>query len=568
MSLEGIGAAFTRAREIVQTGVERVQQTVRSVTGDTSNANADSEAIRRVTNQVVAAQESPAPASPATTANDSAPLAHGDHGTGATGGNPAGNDPRTVVTPIRTTPEVTITRETIPNEDSNRQPDAEFVVIDAGDGDDQMQITRDQQTRDVVVNVNGEEHRFTGQDAARLKIRAGDGNDTITVAPDVRISFVIEGGAGDDNITGGAGNDRIEAGAGSDTVNGGDGRDYINGNDGNDRLFGATGNDVIYGGAGDDVLEGNEGNDYLEGSRGLDRLAGNDGNDILSGGLDDDTLEGGAGDDTFYAGQGRDRLYGTTAADTDPANAAGTDRFFAQEEDEVVQNQNSTRITVALTGTPGSRAIRIEGTPEFVERIEADLEMLRSSPNGRQMLDAFDRAYDDSRSSFADVPVIGGMFNDGNTVTIRELPDVNNGYADWSRRTTGGPHPFLDGNQPGPSDDATISYNPQFQSESFHNPVVVLYHEMSHSYNVVTGTFQNGTYTGPGPDGPVRDANGNEIAPGIRNNERQAVGLDNSGTPYDFDGDPNTPPTTANPRPLTENGLRDELRLPPRTSYR
>jgi hypothetical protein len=562
MGLEGIGAALSRARDIVASGVEVVQQTVRSIAGGATNntpqANAD--AIGRVTAQVVAGQNTPVPQ------QWSANAGSGDRGfgDGATGGNPAGNDPNTVVAVLTAGKEARVTRETVPGDLPGSGPKSEFVVIDAGAGDDQMSVTRDPKTGDVVVNVNGEEHRFTGADAQRLKIRAGDGNDRIDIASNLAIDFVVEGGAGDDRITAGAGNDRVEGGAGNDTISGGDGRDYVNGNDGNDTLSGMAGNDVVYGGAGDDRLEGDAGDDYLEGSRGNDTLAGYAGADTLSGGVGDDTVEGGAGDDTMYAGQGRDRLFGTSAADTNPAASTDADMFYAQEEDEVAKNQRSTRITVALVGTPGSRGVRIEGTPEFVERVEADLEMLRSSPTGRQMLEAFDRRYEQTRSSMAGLPLVGGLFNDGHTVTIRELPDENNGFAqtteankylDASGRATGG-------------DDSSIRYNTQFQSARFNAPVVVLYHEMSHAYNHVYGHSQQGTYTGPGPDGPVTDASGVVIRPGVNNRERQAVGLDNSGTPHDFDGDPNTAPTTANPRALTENGLRDELRMPPRQSYR
>ena len=85
---------------------------------------------------------------------------------------------------------------------------------------------------------------------------------------------------------------------------------------------------------------------------------------------------------------------------------------------------------------------------------------------------------------------------------------------------------------------------------------MVLYHELSHAYNGVTGTFQPGTYRGTGPDSGR-----------VPNAERQAVGLETSATPFDFDNDPSTPATTANPDHLTENGYREELQLPDRPSY-
>lgn len=455
---------------------------------------------------------------------------------------PAAQGPTTT-----TTAEATITRT------------ADRIIIDAGAGNDQINVTRDAASGGVTVNINGEAHTFTGTDADRLTIRAGDGNDRIAVSPDVTVRLTLEGGAGndrirggggDDTIRGGAGNDRIEAGAGNDTVSGGTGRDYINGSVGNDTLRGDSGNDVVYGGDGNDTVEGGTGADYLEGSRGNDTLRGGTGRDILSGGIGDDNLQGGSGGDVLYAGQGRDTLDGGT----------GANRIYSQADDTVRATRGGRNrvINVELVGNPGGTAVTVTGSAEFVERVEADLEMLRSSPVGRRMLAAFDAS--------------------GRSVTIEEIAD-DNGYADWSRRTTGGPHPFLDAaGNPGTPDDATIGYNPAFnqmpnrranQDWKDIDPVVVLYHEMVHSYNIVTGTFQDGNYTGPGPDN------------GVRNNERQAVGLPNTGVRFDHDGDdadndgfkdsdPSrraTPRRRNNPTGFTENAIRDEMGRPRRPTY-
>src|SRR3546814_13393792 len=59
-----------------------------------------------------------------------------------------------------------------------------------------------------------------------------------------------------------------------------------------------------------------------------------------------------------------------------------------------------------------SSDLKLEGSEAFVQRVEADLEMLRASPNGQQMLAEFDKAA-----------------ANGNIVTIRELQNVDNGYA-------------------------------------------------------------------------------------------------------------------------------------------
>jgi Ca2+-binding RTX toxin-like protein len=484
------------------------------------------------------------------------------------------------------TNEVTIKRETTPAADTS-EPPTERIVFDTGAGDDRVQVTRDAKTGATVITVNGERHtvllshdnttggglatvdgkqyQLSRDDPNNLKIRLGEGSDRLEVGSGVRINLTVEGGAGNDFIRTGAGDDRVEGGAGDDEIHTGAGRDYINGSLGNDKLYGEAGHDTIYGGDGDDTIDGGAGDDYLEGGRGKDHLTGAAGQDVLSGGLDDDLLEGGAGDDRLYAGGGRDRIYGGLVSDK--RNAARDVAYAQAGEDTVAAGTNV--VNVVLSGTPGSRALRIVGSAEFVERVEQDIEFLRSSPDGRQMLDAFDRAYDASRSPLRGLPLVGSLFRDGNTVTIQELTEEDNGFADWSRRTTGGPHPFLDAQgNPGASDNATISYNtrlnqvydpdPNKASDrwKYFDPVVVLYHEMSHSYNIVTGTFQNGTYNGAGPDSGV-----------IPNSERQAVGLPNSGVLFDNDFNASTPRSRDNPRAQTENGLRAEMNRPARPTY-
>ncbi len=51
------------------------------------------------------------------------------------------------------------------------------------------------------------------------------------------------------------------------------------------------------------------------------------------------------------------------------------------------------------------------------------------------------------------------------------------------------------------------------------------------------------------------------------NIERQAVGLPIAMEPFDFDFDPDTPPTRTNPQAFTENGIRKEFGLPVRSTY-
>lgn len=397
------------------------------------------------------------------------------------------------------------------------------VVLTTGAKNDDVRISqRDDGTLDV--GINGEKYEVRLSENQELTIRSGAGDDTINVAPNVTVNIVVDGGAGNDKIATGAGNDRIDGGLGDDEISTGAGRDDVFGNSGDDRIDAGDGDDVVYGGDGADRLAGGNGVDFLEGGRGNDTLDGGAGKDMLSGGLDDDMLSGGEGDDVVYTGAGKDTV----------DNRSGHDTVYAQTAADLINAATGARNTVINVEISASKGVAIEGSDAFKQRVGAEIEFLRSSPNGQQMLAQFDQAA--AR---------------GNTVTIKELANEQNGYAQTFSNDAD-----LVAGKPGAGGDVQISYNPSFHMAQFPAPVVVLYHEMSHAYNGVTGTFQPGTYRGAGPD------NGE-----VPNAERQAVGLETSAPAYDFDGDPATPKTTTNPDALTENGLRGELGLPDRPSY-
>lgn len=413
------------------------------------------------------------------------------------------------------------------------------VVIDAGAGNDRIHISQNATTGEVTVAVNGEKELFSASD--QLVIRAGEGNDSIWVDQQVNVRLRLEGGAGDDFIRGGNAADQIEGGAGNDRLHGGGGDDYINGSKGRDTIYGDMGNDVVYGGRGDDALFGNTGNDYLEGGAGADRICGNDGNDLLSGGTGGDRLNGGYGDDVLYAGSGQDWLAGN----------AGDNKLFLQNEDSMPSSRQGTSDTVVIVemvGNPGGTGLVVSGTDAFKERVEADIEMLRSSPNGREMLSTFDAANS----------------NDGVTVTISQITDPN-GYADWANRTNpSAPQPFLDPvtGTKGTPNDVTIGYNPGFMpilhfadgSATELLPNVVLFHEMAHAYDMTHGTLRTEHYRGA-------DATDH----GIRTSERVAVGLP---IDHDLNGATAEQTDSANHADnLTENALRREMNLPTRDHY-
>lgn len=240
-------------------------------------------------------------------------------------------------------------------------------------------------------------------------------------------------------------------------------------------------------------------------------------------------------------------------------NQSGRDVVYRQagEDSETLgrgaRNRNE---EVGMADAPGAPApghsITVSGTPEFRQRVEADLDLLRASPDGRQMLAALDQA--------AAAPPAGR----GHKVTISEKTFEYNGAAGQP-----GTSPFgvIDtqtqlskdhaGNiVPAVGDHAQVRYNPSFHSAELPVPSVTLFHELSHAYGIVTGTMQPGKFTGGGDD------------KGVNNFERQASGLGNTGLKYDFDNHPSTPATRDYPEALTENGLRDEMGLRRRDQYR
>jgi Ca2+-binding RTX toxin-like protein len=438
------------------------------------------------------------------------------------------------------------------------------TTIDAGAGNDKINISQNATTGEVTVDVNGAKKTFSAADSQNLVINAGDGNDNIKVGKGVTVKLTLDGGNGNDTINvdkgvttgqkidggdgndsinggsggdeikggngndkikGGAGNDTIEAGDGDDQVDGGDGRDYINGGSGDDKLLGGKGSDTIYGGDGKDNIQGGNGDDYLEGGKGNDTISGGKGNDILSGGIGDDTLKGGDGDDVIYGGQGKDNIFGEK----------GNNKIFSQTDDtddSKKKGVNNTVVTVDLSKAIGSNFV-INGSDEFKQRMEADLEMLRSSVVGRKMLEGIDGS--------------------GKTVTIEQF-DVQNGTASSRNGTATFYDPTT--STRGTKDDVTLNINPNFFPADHIPPIGVMFHELAHAYDITNGTLRPDVYNGTDTTDSGR----------VNIRERVAVGL-----PIDHDGDPATPEQveadSIHPKDLTENALRDEMNRARRPHY-
>lgn len=157
-----------------------------------------------------------------------------------------------------------------------------------------------------------------------------------------------------DGSRGGRVTGMVSGGAGDDQMRGGQFFDYFQGNTGDDHLQGGGGDDWVIGGKDNDRLEGDAGADLVYGNIGNDTCDGGDGNDIVRGGQDNDSVRGGAGDDYVSGDRGDDTVTGGLGADLfHTFGDAGLDRAldFNPTEGDRVQLDPGTQYTVAQVGS-------------------------------------------------------------------------------------------------------------------------------------------------------------------------------------------------------------------------
>lgn len=425
--------------------------------------------------------------------------------------------------------------------------DTSEVSVAAGtDGNDEITVTGGKDGS-VIVNINGEETTYSKEEAEKLIIDAGNGDDTITVDENVKNALAMTGGNGDDAITGGGGNDTIMDNYGSNTISGrggndtliangnasedkgffgrlwdkvtgkvqdntisgGEGNDYIEGGFGDDSLAGGEGNDVIYGLSGDDAVAGGAGDDYIDAGRGEDYVNGGAGNDRLFGGRGKDQINGSDGDDVIVGGRGADQINGGDGAD----EITGTNTAF--NNDQIATDGDDRVAYVDSMNVPSN--INVSGDRAFKERVESDLDSLSDTWVGQAQMQ--------------------GIAETGHSVDIQATVDGN---------VCG----MGSGNNNGVGADSTVSYNTSkialggSSAWAERPPVVGLFHEMNHAYNAAHGNFDSTKY----------DYSGNVVENGTSGGEFQAVGIDN-GT------------VELNPTGISENDLRAFLNLARRERY-
>lgn len=190
------------------------------------------------------------------------------------------------------------------------------IVINAGDGNDRVQILAMDPSLAGIVTINGEA-----------------GNDRINIANSVRAGVQVNGGDGSDSLTGGSGNDTLDGGDGDDSLSGSNGDDLVIGGDGADLLYGRAGNDTLSGGVGRDRLFGGTGSDAIAGGEGNDVLFGESGQDTLLGGNGNDKLDGGSGNDVALGEDGDDTVSGGPGSQDSLSGGSGTNQIIGRRQE-------------------------------------------------------------------------------------------------------------------------------------------------------------------------------------------------------------------------------------------
>ncbi|MGY2271939.1 MULTISPECIES: M91 family zinc metallopeptidase [Pseudomonas] len=435
----------------------------------------------------------------------------------------------------------------------------EEVRITTSDKADQVRIHAGADGQ-VNARINGQLHQLPldrGDPYQTLIITTAGGDDRVVVDPDINVAVNISTGDGNDRIIAGGGNTRVFAGKGDDFIRLGSGKGLAFGEDGNDLMLAGTGDAVMSGGKGEDRMYAGLGPAhrvvYLSGDEGNDELYGGDGKVVLNGGLDNDKLVG-YRRTTMYTGGGQDSVHSFDANDS----------IYAKNTDSI-HNHKGAAVTEVRTNSAGKHGFKIEGSPEFIARVENKLEELRGSPVGQKLLEEMDRL----AKKIGHPVLISSAPEDGNISTYHFETAFTQSLTRKALRQYDD-KPEIGHIKDGVPGAIATQAKIVFASDTLDwrlgvSPLIALFHEMIHAYNGATGTRIPGSQPLLDKDGQPVLRGGEPVSESI--DELQAVGIPNAGEAFDFDNDPSTPPTTINPYPLYENALRKELDIPLRERY-
>jgi hypothetical protein len=428
------------------------------------------------------------------------------------------------------------------------------LIVETGNDADHIHV-RTWPGAELRIFINGKAYGFDADveqgPQQTLWVHCNGGDDQVIVDDDVVIDVSVFAGDGDDSIRAGGGRSRLYGERGNDRLRLGSGLGYASGGDGDDDTHGGTGNAVMYGNRGNDRIQAGLGpatqQSYVDGGDGKDVLLAGNGHTVLHGGNDDDHLVA-RGRTTLYTGKGNDLI----------ENNQRGDRIYAGPADRFDRTQGSA-VTEVTPSDAGEQGFSVQGDEAFKQQVADDFEFLRSSPIGQQALAQMDELARANGGKVTLEPI--GLGETSYVYGSAALDNLVTGTDPHIERSDLGE--IVDGVAGSRADRATIYYDPASIVESADRtntvvPVTGLFHEIAHAYNGATGTFLQGSSI-------------EVLASGrwnvVKHEEQQVIGLPSRATPFDFDNDPSTPPSTINPKPFTENALNEEMDKPLRQTY-
>jgi len=420
------------------------------------------------------------------------------------------------------------------------------VFVDEHDADAQV-------TQTLIVRIN-DEQGFIVKPASNTQVMTfltSEGNDEIGLGPHIVNPCVVHAGGGHDEIDSSAHHASIFGGEGDDHITVIEGKCYADGEEGDDHLYSMNDTPVTFhGGPGNDTLEGSRHTalSFIDGGEGDDVLIGGGGPNVLVGGPGDDRIEAGDGHNVIYTGDGYNQVEKLKPTDITYHNVKSDltvdhTKISYEELDKFPQGELASRAIHVEPRPLNPAAFTFSGSTEFIERTKDDMRLLLASPTGQRLLNQLENA----------------ALASGKPIEISELlSDTDAHFIPGDAAGAAGA--YINNGQTGtPCYGGSISYS-HLDVAGDTPSVVTLFHELCHAYNYMTGTLLPGT--------SAQFIPGSLLPPTqVPNTELQAVGLPTTAAPFDFDGDPGTPPTSTNPQAFSENGLRIELGLPPRTRY-
>jgi uncharacterized protein (TIGR03118 family) len=122
------------------------------------------------------------------------------------------------------------------------------LIVTGSPDSDHIDIDADHNGTHIIVSAGGQKiGTFDTASISTIQVNGFAGNVVISVDPRIRLTTILDGGAGNDHIFGGGGSNILLGGPDNDVLVGGSARDILIGGDGVDTLFARGGDDILVG---------------------------------------------------------------------------------------------------------------------------------------------------------------------------------------------------------------------------------------------------------------------------------------------------------------------------------